>query len=299
MKKFILTALSLSAILLAFFVKPASAEVLADDAPGLLYEITGKDLKKPSYIFGTIHVICPTDMFPMDKIGGYLDQTEQLVMELDMDDAAEMQMMTTGMIIPGGKTLKELLTPEVFAKVDTMFTEKLGMPAETLKQVKPFVLQVMVSTSPKAMGCNPPGSYESSLLQAAMAKQKTVLGLETVSSQFAIFDKYPLEKQAKDLYKMSLDPQKAVDEFKKLVEAYKAQNSDNLYNLIATEMATEMPDLQPLLLDERNKNWVPKIEKLISEKPSFIAVGGGHLGGKNGVLNLLRAKGYQIRSIKL
>jgi uncharacterized protein YbaP (TraB family) len=57
--------------------------------------------------------------------------------------------------------------------------------------------------------------------------------------------------------------------------------------------------LQGVLLDDRNKDWIPKIEKAIGEKSSFIAVGGGHLGGKNGVVNLLRAKGYKVEAIKL
>jgi uncharacterized protein YbaP (TraB family) len=52
-------------------------------------------------------------------------------------------------------------------------------------------------------------------------------------------------------------------------------------------------------IDQRNKNWIPVIEKTIAVTPSFIAVGGGHLGGANGVVNLLRAKGYKLTPIKL
>ena len=267
------------------------------ETPGLLYKITGKDLKKPSYLFGTIHIICPNDMFSMEKLGGYLDQTDQLIMELDMDNAAEMTAIGQGMQMADGKTLKDFLTAEQFAKVDEMFKNYMGFSAENVKQIKPFISSVIISTSPKALGCAP-DSYELSLVKAAAEKKKSIEGLETVASQFAAFEKIPLEKQAKALYEMALNPQKSVDQFKKLVETYKVQDAENLYVLIDAQMKSEK-DLQGILLDERNKDWIPKIEKAIGEKSSFIAVGGGHLGGKNGVVKLLRAKGYKVEAIKL
>ncbi len=98
---------------------------------------------------------------------------------------------------------------------------------------------------------------------------------------------------------MALDPQKAFGNFKKLIEIYKAQDSDSLYDSMMKQMIEENTLPVEVLLDERNKNWIPKIEKAINEKPSFIAVGGGHLGGKNGVLNLLKAKGYKVKAIRL
>ena len=284
---------------LAFpFASGASAQTKkVEEASGLLYKISGKDLKKPSYLFGTIHIICPNDMFSMEKINGYLDQTEQLVMELDMDNPSEIQAMTAGMIMRDGKTLKDFLTAEEFTKVDEMFKTYMGMSVDALKQIKPFALSVMISTNPKAIGCSP-GSYEASLLKSATDKKKGVEGLETVSSQFAVFEKTPLEKQAKDLYKLALDPQKSFDNFKKLVEAYKSQNSDNLYSMMNAQMS-ENKALQSSLLDDRNVDWIPKIERAIAGKSSFIAVGGGHLGGEKGVITLLRAKGYKIEAIKL
>ena len=267
------------------------------ETPGLLYEITGKGLKKPSFLFGTIHIVCPDDMLPMAKLGGYLDLTDRLLMELDLDNAAEMTAMGQGMQMSGGKTLKDFLTAEEFAKVDEMFKNYMGFSAENVKQIKPFISSVMISTSPKALGCAP-DSYELALLKAAAEKNKPVEGLETVASQFAVFEKTPLEKQAKALYEMALNPQKSVDQFKKLLAVYKTQDSENLYVVVNEQMKSEK-DLQGVLLENRNKDWIPKIEKAIGEKSSFIAVGGGHLGGKNGVVKLLRAKGYKVEAIKL
>ena len=300
MKKFSLIAAAICVVLcLTVINAPAQQKtVKAEDATGLLYKISGKDLKKPSYLFGTIHIVCPNDMFSMEKISGYLDQTDQLIMELDMDNAQEIQAMSGGMIFSDGKTIKDYLTAEQYTKVDEMFKNHLGISVDNVKTFKPFMLQMLVSTNPKTLGCSPPASYEGSLVQAATARKKAVEGLETAASQFEVMNKTPLEKQAKQLYEMALNPQKSFDQFKNLQAAYKSQNSDSLYNYMNSQMSSDR-EFQTALLDERNKAWLPKIEKAIAEKPAFIAIGGGHLGGKSGVISLLRAKGYKIEAIKL
>lgn len=155
----------------------------------------------------------------------------------------------------------------------------------------------MIQTSPKSLGCSPPGSYELSFLQTAIAQKKSVEGLETVAMELEAVNSSPLEKQAENLYKMALDPKKSIDEFKKLIETYKTQNSDKVYQMIQTSFADD-PAFETNLLTKRNADWIPKIEKAVKEKSTFIAVGAGHLGGKTGVLNLLKEKGYKIKPIR-
>lgn len=294
MKKFLallLTFTGLFSAASAQTAKPAQEH-------GLFYKISGKDLKQPSYIYGTIHIICPNEMFGMEKLNGYLEQTQGVLMELDLDNPAELQAMVSKLQIPDGKTLKDFLTAEQYAKVDEMFKSYVGAPVENVKSFHPFMLNVMVATSPKSLGCAPPGSYDMSFMQTAVAKKIPVEGLETIASQLEAINKKPIEKHAEDLYKMSLDPQKATDEFKELITIYKTQNAEELYQKSISGKLGDA-EFEKIMLDARNIDWIPKIEKSIAEKPTFIAVGGGHLGGKNGVINLLKAKGYTVEAIKL
>jgi uncharacterized protein len=280
------------------FPFPAPAQTTSQaESNALLYKISGKDLAKPSYLYGTIHIICPTDMFSMDKISPHFQQTERLILELDMDDPTVMQKMLTALNMPEGKTLRDYLTPEKYAKVDEMFKNLMGIPVEMLKNLSPTGLSVVIGTSPKSTGCLIPASYETTFVEMANKNKMAVEGLETVEDQIAAINKTPLEKQAEDLFKLALEPQKALTQFKELLAIYKAQDSEKLSDFIAKESA-ENPEFQKNLLDERNKNWIPKIEKAIIEKPTFIAVGGGHLGGKNGVVSLLRKQGYTVTAIK-
>lgn len=264
----------------------------------LLYEISGNGLKTPSYIFGTIHIICPNDMISTDKFDKYLDATERIIMEIDLDDQAEMSSMGKALYLPEGKTLADYLTAEQYAKVGELVKDTLGTPIENVKNIHPLFLSVMINTTPKAMGCSPAGSYELTFLQTAVAKKKPIDGLETVAFQIEKVNSNFLEKQAVELYKMALDPKKSFDEFKFMIEAYKAQNSDEIYKVTQKYFAAD-PNFEANLLTKRNADWIPKIEKAVKEKPSFIAVGAGHLGGKTGVLSLLREKGYKLKPIRL
>jgi uncharacterized protein YbaP (TraB family) len=277
--------------------KTAKQKITPVNANGLLYKISGKGLAKPSYLFGTIHIICPNDVFGMDKLSAYFDQTERLYLELDMDNPEVMGKLVNSMNMPEGKTLKDYLTEEKYAKVDEMFRNILGVPVGMLGKFNPFGLSVAISTSPKSIGCAAPDSYELKLLSLAAAAQKPVEGLETVEEQIAAINKTPIEKQAEDLYKMSLDPQKSMNQFKDLLATYKMQDSEKLVEMILTQSSND-EQFRMTLLDERNKNWIPKIEKIIAEKPTFIAVGGGHLGGRTGVVNLLREQGYKVTAIR-
>jgi uncharacterized protein YbaP (TraB family) len=124
----------------------------APESPSLLYQISGKGLAKPSYIFGTFHAICPSDMVPFATLDPYITSTDQLLMEVDLDDPSELQSMAAGMTIPDGKTLKDFLTAEQFAKVDAMTMSMLGFSVENVKTIKPIMLSMLIVISPKVVG---------------------------------------------------------------------------------------------------------------------------------------------------
>lgn len=298
MNKFYGLLIVLSGILLTGSHNVDAQAKTPHPATGILYKITGKDLSKPSYLFGTVHVICASDMFSLDKLGGYLDKTDRLVMELNLGNLSEQLEMAKGLTMPPGKTLKTILTPEQYTKVDEMLVNLLGIHADSVQGLNPVALQVMVLSSPKMLGCSSPTAYEIALTKMASDKKKPVEGLETAQFQRETVDKIPIEAQAQLLYEMSLDPMKSVDEFKQLITVYKLQDSEKLYETINKQIAGNT-DMETQLVGARNETWVPKIEAMIKEKSSFIAVGGGHLGGPGGLVSELRKKGYKLEPIAL
>lgn len=281
---------------LVLYFGPAVDQIAAENnGSAILYKVSGHGLSRPSYLLGTFHAICPDDMIAIDKLTGYIDQTDQVIMEVDLDDPAELRVMGQSAMM-AGKTLYDLYTPGQLARVDAMLKNALGVSAEQVKSVRPAMLAIMVATSPKLIGCQT-AAVDLLLARVAARGRKQIIGIETVASQLEMLGSTTLEAQARDLYKIAIDPQRSADDVKALMAVYRAQESEKLYERATFHLKDEK-EFQVRLFDRRNIAWIPKIERSIAERSAFIAVGAGHLGGKNGVVNLLRARGYELTPIR-
>lgn len=273
----------------------AVSNLTAQNKKALLWEISGKGLSKPSYLFGTIHLLCEDDLKITDNLKAALGKTQQLYLELDMDDPGMMQQMMQQMNMTDGTTLKSLLSEQDYTTVSKFFQQKTGFPLEMLASAKPFF--VMSLALPSTMRC-PVASWESSLVKLAKEQSMETLGLETLQEQMAVIDKIPYKDQAVMLMETLRDTVQAQKDNQKLIGLYKSQDIDAMQSEIATASPTTAK-YEDVLLQERNRRWTPQIAKIAAEKPTFFAVGAGHLGGKNGVLQLLRKAGYQLKPIDL
>lgn len=299
MKKKLLSLFTLIAALFAGIseTNAQSAKTQTADS-GILYKITGKNLKKPSYLLGTFHLICQKDLFPQATIKSYVDQTEKLMLEIDLSDPSVLEKTAKGAMLADGKTAKDFLKAEDYAKVDALFKDYMGVSYDSFQKFAPFMTSTILMMSPKIIGCQPVPGYDKLLADTAAANKMPIVGLETVEDEFAAINAQPLDKQFEALRKIADNPEKSATDFKNLYRIYLTQNSGELYKTMEAQM-TEDKTSKEKLLDERNAKWLPVIEKNIAEKSAFIAVGGGHLGGDKGIISLLRKKGYKLTPIKI
>ena len=267
-----------------------AARAQAPTEASLLWKIEGKNLTQPSYLYGTIHLICPSDFVLTDTLKGCLKQTEQLTLEIDMDDPGMMMAMMKSMAMREGKQLKDLLDVKDYGRLTAYLKDSVGMSIAPFERAKPFMLMSVLLN--RVLTCQPQ-SYEMSLMGLAKKQKSEVVGLETVEEQMAVFDSIPYTDQAKMLVTLMDSLPQARQEFGKMVEVYKKQDLAGLYNL-TLESDFELENQQEVLLTNRNKRWIPIIEKQIAEKPTFVAVGAGHLGGEEGVIALLRKEGFSV-----
>ena len=86
------------------------------------------------------------------------------------------------------------------------------------------------------------------------------------------------------------------DEFNEMLDVYKTQRIAEIEAMF-TKSEFSMGASQEILLDNRNKNWVTQLKEIMPKNNIFIAVGAGHLPGKNGVLNLLKQEGYTVKPL--
>ena len=261
----------------------------------LLYQVSGKNLTAPSYLYGTFHLVCPTDLSVTDAMKKAVTDTKQLYLEIDMDDPALQSTMMKSMMFTDGKTVKDYMSAEESTLLDTYLQKTPGMSLAALAAVKPFGLYSFMII--RALGCQP-ASYDLTLMQLATKDKKEVLGLERVEDQMAIFDKIPMDKQVKMLVDMARKPDEAKLDLAKLIAAYKAQDLTAMMKQIKESKYDGLEDFEADLLDKRNQNWIPVIEKAAATTPTFFAFGAGHLAGDKGVVALLRKQGYTVKAVK-
>ena len=287
--------LAYPALLTGLFFSVTTHAQKQDNA--LLYEVTGPGLSQPSYLYGTFHLICPTDLVISDAMKKAMDDTRQVYLELDMDDPAMMGSMQKAMLMSNGKTVKDLLTPDDYTVLDTYLKQKMNMGLAQVGMLKPIGLMSLMYMT--MLPCQP-ASYDLTFAQMAAKDKKEVLGLETLEAELAAFDKIPMEEQLKGLVDMAKKPDEAKQEFTKMVAVYKSHDLAKLMNTMKTSEFSggDFSQFEESLLGERNANWIPVIEKAAKEKPTFFAFGAGHLGNEKGVINLLRKKGYTVKAVE-
>jgi uncharacterized protein YbaP (TraB family) len=259
----------------------------------LLWKISGNGLQSPSYLFGTIHMTCDATLKP--KVLEALDKTAQLCLELDMDDSQLQMEVLKHMYMKNNARLDSLLTPEEFKTLDSYLKKNLGMSAKMLNRVQPFFITSMLY--PKLLSCKTQ-SVESALMQVSKSQNEEVIGLETAEEQMNAFNAIPYKDQAKDLFAMS---QKNIEDDKaetdKLTKLYQDEDIDGLYKYMNDVDSKTYAKFEDDLLVKRNKNWQERIPKIIQSKPTFIGVGAAHLGGKNGVIQLLKNSGFKVEPV--
>ena len=265
----------------------------AQDTKSLLYEVSGNDLSAPSYVFGTIHLMCPDDIQISEAVKQKVGASEQLVLELDLDEPNIMQEMQQKVMLPEGKTLRDMMSAEDYSTISAFLQDSLMTPISAVERFSPVALYSMLAM--QMLHCQP-GSYEMSLIQLAKADQKEVTGLETIDEQLAAFNQISEEEQVDYLTETIEEYDEATSEFQQLLEAYQAQDVDQLYEL-SQETMDEVEGMEQHLLINRNEAWVPKMASLMKAQPTFFAVGAGHLGGEHGLLELLEEQGYTVTPV--
>lgn len=302
--RFTLLTLLFSSFFLESCKGPKAATAETDTLPdALLWKIEHKDLQNPSYLFGTIHMIPQEDFFLPAGLEEAFEKSERVVFEIDMDDMSDMGSlmgMMSGLMMKDGMTLKKLLSPTEYEEVSTYF-EAMGMPMFLLGNVKPMFLSMLaeVNLDPTAMQSEEIVSYEMALYDKANESSKQVGGLETMAYQMSLFDSIPYKDQAVMLLDAVRGTNQESDMFEETVELYKLQKIEAMVAMVGDLENSGDANYEDVLLNNRNRNWIPAMKKKMSKASIFFAVGAGHLGGQQGVIRLLRKEGYTVTPVSV
>ncbi|MEL7222816.1 MAG: TraB/GumN family protein [Bacteroidota bacterium] len=324
--KFILRLLLLETLVFLGFVlnaqppveaPPAVEVVKSNYAPTsddnyLLWEISGKNLTTPSYLYGTIHLIPEEDYFLSETTQKAFDSSQRIAFEIDTEDMmnpASMMGLMSKMYMNDDLTLADLLEEEEYKMVADHF-EEMGLPMMFMGRIKPMFLSILAGQDMESMKPGEGGgmgsmmgegmkSYELELTERAKELEKPIVGLETAEFQMSLFDSIPYDAQAKMLVDAIENDANAAEEenmLDEMVELYKQQNIVAMVEMMGEEEAG-IGGFEDLLLLQRNRNWIPVMEELMAKEKVFFAVGAGHLAGEEGVIALLRKAGYKVEAM--
>ena len=279
----------------------------------ILYRISGNGLEKPSYIVGTYHL---ADGSFVDSIPGarqVMTDVEQVCGELSMADMLQpdsVAALQQAMMLPEGKTLKDLLTSDQLERLDAYTESLIG-----LKLTNPMLFGQMGQMNPQALSTNfevlsvlkrmqgafnPQNTIDNYFQVQALQSGKSVIGFENVAFQSNVLFGMPLDRQVELLMCMVDNAEYYESLSVKLSDAYYAQDLDGieaLYNEEVGKGCDSTPAERDALIDGRNRNWAKLMPEIMSQKSTLFAVGCAHLPGEVGVLNLLSAAGYTVEAV--
>lgn len=259
----------------------------------LLWEVKTKEGKTCSYLFGTIHAIDETKFYFPKKLEKIASKCDAICLEIagisSTPPSVEKLMMTD-------KSLQDLFTKSQMDSIhywaERFLLMKPNQFDENFGQAKPFLLlQFILKTSlPEDIK-----SYELVLEETAKKNNQELLGFETVDFQLSLFDQMTLDEQVRMVMESLRDEKNAKNKFEEMQQVYLEQDLDQLYKMTKDESTT----LNRSFLEDRNIDWIPKIEEITKNKIVFIAVGAAHLAGPEGVIELLINKGFQVLPVKI
>lgn len=278
------------AALLSMSSITANAQKKNTDNNSLLWEVSGNGLSKPSYIAGTFHVLCSKDFEIKPKVWNALNKAENFVMEINYTDQNEMLAMQK--MMNADQKISEQLTPAEATELNNVLAD-YGTDLKKVDNHSPQALYTLIAT--KAIPCpqNEVKMYEIELLKKALEGKKKIAGLEKVNDQiYAIGKAYNLKETISQL---KLGNEYSIAS-KKMTEAFKNENLKDLDQLIKDPRFMNK-EQEKYVLTDRNNKWVETIPQIMKDKSTFFAVGSGHLLGENGLIHLLKSKGYTVKPV--
>jgi uncharacterized protein YbaP (TraB family) len=274
------------------------AQTGQQDENTLLWKITGNGLEKPSWIFGTIHMICADDAKLSENMRKAIGSVDEVYFEVDMDNLMEMFGALNEMKMKGDTTLRDLLSEGDYEKVKNYFESHNSLlPFSMLETFKPILAASTLQED--ALACTSTAVMEEVIMREARTKEKKIRGLESMSYQASLLDSIPYRMQAEQLVSYIDRAGKEGAEDKELAEMMKAYKKQDLKKLEELMVASDagLSGFTDILLYNRNYNWAGKLKDLMPGNSLLIAVGAGHLPGEKGMINLLRLAGFTLTPV--
>jgi len=246
------------------------------------------------YLGGSIHALKATDYPLPAEYRRACDASRHLVFEIDPKEmGAAGKSLIKAAEYPKGDSLKNHVDPRTYEYLRRFFAA-LRAPEEKFSRFRPWFLAAMLQ-APQLHGLSSDLGVEGFLIKRSRSNSKPISGLESLQESVELFAGMS-DHQSEEMLLISFIPAaRGTDE--KLNSAWQKGDADGIWR-IASGMLNDVPSIADRVITRRNHNWIPKIDRLLqSNETYFVVVGAGHLGGPDGLLALLRQRGYKVEQL--
>lgn len=266
------------------------------------WQISGNGLQESSYLFGTYHLLKDQYLEKYPKTIENLEKVKAVMVEVNAD-SAEMMAASMGQLMMEDEKLSNLIDSVDFQLIVDEMRGALGFaPVEMIDKFKPSALLMTLVTKYAEEVSPEIKQYQGTVMDMYFVKhaesnKKEVLSLETVQEQLdLVFNHYPYDEQADQLITFVKKKDEMLEIQKALMATYIEANLKKMLKL--SEKCFEEYGEMTYLTDDRNQRWIPMIEEAIRRQSTFIAVGALHLPGDKGLIQLLKAEGYEVTPVE-
>lgn len=248
------------------------------------------------YLGGSWHALRKSDYPLPAAFDRAFDASSRLAFEISPKDLRNSSKVVDRLgKYPKGDNLQKHVDPRTYSYLRRFFG-LLYISEDKFSKYRPWYLSMMLE-APGQHGLSWELGVERFLEKRAKATSKSIIGLESVHEHVEVFSGLS-DRGSEALLLITFIPaDKDSPNFNRMMAAWRRGDADFLAS--ATKSAFhDFPAMGERLLGQRNRRWIPKIEEYLrSGKTHFVVVGAAHMGGGDGVLALLRARGYKIEQM--
>lgn len=269
---------------------------VSDPAKHMLYRVAGPN-GATMYLLGSVHLLSADAATLPPQVDSAFARAKTLTLETSLDSAMKRgpELLVRGRY-SDGRTLRGTLSPATAAKTDSLL-HLYGLSLDQVNGFKPWLVSMLIAQmTMQKMSFQSQYGVDMQMNARAKQAQKPVLGLESVDFQLGMFDALSAADQER-LLTDSDAPEVAAKQLAAIRDAWSHGDAAALDSLINRRMG-DAPGIFNAMLVDRNRAWIPKLEALINgHDDALVVVGAGHLVGKQGVVEMLRAKGYRVEQM--
>jgi hypothetical protein len=250
------------------------------------------------YLLGTIHLMKPQVQWFEGNVRATYEAAEQVVLEVTEENEESAAIMMRKALNPDGTLTSEMLTEETRAKLAGT-AQTLGLPMAFLDRMKPWFVAITLSMAPyQSLGFDANQGVDAILKKKAKADGKTLTGLETAAEQIDFLDSIPHDQQMEMLGKTLDEMDEARSVLETMLSSWVRGDPEALGALMNKSMS-ESPDIAKALLFDRNERWAEWIKARMAQPGTvLLAVGAGHLAGKESLQEKLEGLGIKVHKMK-